>query len=172
MFQIVPLDAGDAPAVLTLYRKVAAHPSHGLAREVDEIDLIYVEEFLDRGARSGLCLGVRSDDRALWGEIHASRMGPAQFAHVLTDLTIVIDPDCQGKGVGAALFEAFIDTVRSGFPDIESIELGVRSGHARAIRLYERLGFVIEGRFARRVRLPDGSVEDDLAMTLHLRPNA
>jgi putative acetyltransferase len=168
MFDIVPLDAGDAPAILALYRNAAAQPSHGLEREVDEIDLPYIEGFLRSAGASGLCLGLRDGDGALRGEIHASRMGPAQFAHVLADLTIVVDPACQGKGAGAILFAAFIDAVRTGFPAIESVELGVRAGHVRAIALYERLGFVVEGRFARRVRLPDGTVEDDLAMTLHL----
>jgi putative acetyltransferase len=39
-----------------------------------------------------------------------------------------------------------------------------REGNTDAIRLYERLGFVIEGRFPGRVRLEDGSVEADIAM--------
>jgi ribosomal protein S18 acetylase RimI-like enzyme len=46
--------------------------------------------------------------------------------------------------------------------------LFVRAGHSGAIRLYQRLGFKIEGRFERRVRLADGNIEDDVAMALLL----
>jgi ribosomal protein S18 acetylase RimI-like enzyme len=44
----------------------------------------------------------------------------------------------------------------------------VRAGNTDAIRLYQRLGFKIEGRFVGRVYLPDGTVEDDIAMALLL----
>ena len=98
------------------------------------------------------------------GEIHASRLGPRQFAHNLTDLTVAVHPDFQGRGVGAALFEALFAEAAKLTPRIERIELMCREGNAGAVRLYERLGFVIEGRFPRRVRLKDGTVEDDLAM--------
>ena len=45
-----------------------------------------------------------------------------------------------------------------------------REGNIDAIRLYERLGFVMEGRFVQRVRMPDGRLEDDIAMGLLLTP--
>jgi len=52
--------------------------------------------------------------------------------------------------------------------DEPEIELLCREGNGGALRLYRRLGFVIEGRFHRRVRLKDGTVEDDLAMAKRL----
>jgi ribosomal protein S18 acetylase RimI-like enzyme len=48
------------------------------------------------------------------------------------------------------------------------VELMAREGNSEAIRLYERLGFQIEGRFPGRVRMPDGSTEADIAMGLLL----
>jgi RimJ/RimL family protein N-acetyltransferase len=47
---------------------------------------------------------------------------------------------------------------------VGKIELLVRASNQRAIRLYAKLGFVEEGRFKRRVRVPDGSFVDDIAM--------
>ena len=166
--RVSPVAPADAPEVLALYRAVASAPSHGLARETDEIDLAYVTDFLDRAARSGLSLGLRDETGALLGELHASRLGSAQFAHNLADLTIAIHPACQGRGAGTELFAAFIEAARRLVPRVERIELMVRSGHTRAFRLYQRLGFAIEGRFIGRVRLPGGAIEDDIAMALRL----
>jgi ribosomal protein S18 acetylase RimI-like enzyme len=89
-------------------------------------------------------------------------------AHNLTDLTVAVHPDVQGRGVGAALFEALFAAAEALTPRIERVELLCRHGNLRAVRLYQRLGFVIEGRFPRRVRLPDGTIEDDLAMARFL----
>ena len=47
---------------------------------------------------------------------------------------------------------------------VQKIELLLRATNARAIHLYSKLGFVEEGRFKNRIRLPDGSFIDDIAM--------
>ena len=44
----------------------------------------------------------------------------------------------------------------------------VREGLTHAIRLYERLGFRLEGRFERRFRLANGAYEADLPMAVLL----
>jgi ribosomal protein S18 acetylase RimI-like enzyme len=152
----------DAPAILALHI-AAASRGGGLARAPDEMDLPGIEAALARPLANGVALTAWVGD-AIAGEIHASRLGPRQFAHNLTDLTVAVHPDFQGRGVGAALFEALFAAAATLTPKIERVELLCRHGNARAVRLYRRLGFVIEGRFPRRVRLPDGTIEDDLAM--------
>jgi ribosomal protein S18 acetylase RimI-like enzyme len=87
---------------------------------------------------------------------------------VLTDLTVAVDPDFQGQGVGRRLFEALFAAVAGMTPKIERIELMAREGNTHAVRLYERLGFRIEGRMPGRVRMPDGTADTDLAMGLRL----
>ena len=160
--------ADDATQVLALYR-AAAGGSGGLARRPEEMDLAYVEGFLAKAHAGGVSLGAWIDGR-LAGEIHASRIGPDQFAHVLSDLTVAVDPAWQGKGVGRALFAALFAAARELSPTVTRIELMAREGNIDAIRLYERLGFVMEGRFVQRVRMPDGRLEDDIAMGLLLTP--
>lgn len=152
----------NAPDVLTLYRAAAAGRG-GLARRPDEIDLGYVQAFLARASAGGVSLGSYVDE-VLAGEIHATRIGPRQFAHVLTDLTVAVHPDYQGRGLGQALFQGLFAAAVTLTPPAERIELMAREGNGDAIRLYERLGFVIEGRFPGRVRLEDGTVEADIAM--------
>jgi ribosomal protein S18 acetylase RimI-like enzyme len=152
----------DAPAILTVHQAAASNGG-GLAREPDEMDLAGIEASLAKPLQDGVALIAWIDGRPA-GEIHASRYAPRQFAHNLTELTVAVHPDFQGRGVGAALFEALFVEAAAMSPPIERIELLCREGNAGAVRLYQRLGFVIEGRFIRRVRRKDGTVEDDLAM--------
>jgi ribosomal protein S18 acetylase RimI-like enzyme len=151
-------------ALVTLHRATAAAPG-GLARTPEEIDAAYASGFVAKTSVGGIALGAWADG-ALAGEIHAGRMGIAQFAHVLTDLTVAVHPAWQGRGVGSALFRALFAAALK--PKVERVELMAREGNSEAIRLYERLGFQIEGRFPGRVRMPDGSTEADIAMGLLL----
>ena len=167
-YETRPITLSQAGAVLSLYRAAAAGPG-GLARRPDEMDLAYVEGFLGKALAGGVTLGAWRGE-VLCGEIHASRIGPEQFAHVLSDLTVAVDPAWQGRGVGRALFAALFEAARALSPQVTRIELMAREGNIDAIRLYERLGFVIEGRFVQRVRMPDGRLEDDIAMGLLLTP--
>jgi len=164
---IRPTTPADAPAILELHI-AAASRGGGLAGEPDEMNLAAIEGSLARPFQDGVALIAWIDGKPA-GEIHASRYAPRQFAHNLTELTVAVHPDFQGRGVGAALFEAlFVEAARMA-PPIERVELMCREGNAHAVRLYQRLGFVIEGRFPKRVRLADGTVEDDLAMGKRLQ---
>lgn len=165
---IRPSRPADGLAILALHRAAASNGG-GLAREPDEMDLAGIEATLDRPFVNGVALTAWVGE-AIAGEIHASRLGPRQFAHNLTDLTVAVHPDFQGRGVGAALFEALFVAAAELTPAIERIELMCREGNLGAVRLYQRLGFVIEGRFPNRVRLKDGTRDDDLAMAKVLRP--
>jgi putative acetyltransferase len=165
------LTEADALAVLALYRATAAGPNSGLARCPDEMDLAWVQGFLGKASAGGATLGVWAG-AVLAGEVHASRMGPRQFDHNLMDLTVAVHPDWQGRGVGARLFEGLFSAAAAMTPRIERIELAVREGNPGARRLYERLGFVAEGRHPGRVRLPDGTMDTDITMTKVLPPPA
>lgn len=155
----------DADGMLELYR--AAGESGGLARRRHEIEPRHIACYLDNSLAAGLSLVAVVDGRIV-GELHGWAMEPEQFAHVLSDVTIAVHPDAQGQGVGRRLFEAFIAHVRVDMPRIRRIELACRETNARAIALYESLGFRIEGRLTGRVYDPAGFYEDDLMMGLLL----
>jgi len=84
------------------------------------------------------------------------------ISHVFR-LTIVVHPGFLGRGIGAALMRDLIDWAEQ-TPRVGKIELLVRATNERAVRLYSKLGFVEEGRFRNRVRLPNGSFVDDISM--------
>ena len=162
-------DVSDQEAVLKLYQKVAREPG-GLARLEPEVDADYIAGFLAAGVERGLGLVALLDD-ALVGEIHAYAPGLFCFAHVLSDLTIAVDPDAQGAGVGRRLFSEFMQTVAEELQDIQRVELIARESNQRAIRFYESLGFEQEGVFRDRIRNLDGSLEADIPMAW-MRPGS
>jgi ribosomal protein S18 acetylase RimI-like enzyme len=165
MISALTPDATDR--VIALYRAAAAAGS-GLARAPEEIDEPYVRAFLGRAQQDGVSRAVWTPDGTLAAEIHALRMIPAQFGHVLSDLTVAVHPDWQNKGLGTLLFGSLIEVARALSPPVTRTELLAREGNAGAIRLYQRAGFRIEGRLEGRVRLPDGRLEDDIAMAMLL----
>lgn len=166
-FTVRPAVPDDAPAILALHRRVAAQPG-GLARQPDEVTADYVAHAMAVAADGGLNLVAVDAGGALCGELHVERMKVAIFAHVLTDLTVAVDPDWQGRGVGSALFRALILAARTMTPPVGRIELWTGAANLGAQRLYERIGFKIEGRMIGRGRLPDGTVDDDIVMGLLL----
>jgi ribosomal protein S18 acetylase RimI-like enzyme len=158
-----PLSLTDAPLALLLMRRAEG----GLGRLPDEMDLAWMEESLTGALSGGVAIGAWDGSR-LVGMIKASRMPSVQFQHVLWDLTVAVDPESQGSGIGKRLFEALFANAATLTPKVERIELVVREGLTHGIRLYKRLGFQLEGRFERRFRLSNGSYEADLPMALFL----
>lgn len=154
----------DRDAILAVHRAAAVTPA-ALARSPEEVTPAYAEAAI----AADVCLVAVDVDGAVCGEIHAKRETVALFAHVLGGLTVAVHPDHQGRGVGSQLFEALIAWARAAEPEIVRIELAAGAGNPGAVRLYERLGFVHEGRQRARGRLPDGRFEDDILMGLLLR---
>ena len=158
-----PLSMADAPEVLRVMRKAAG----GLSRQPHEMDLAWAEDALAGALDGGVAIGAW-EGVILAGVIKSSRMPSLQFQHVLWDLTVAVDPDVQRRGIARGLFEALLSAAAAVRPRVRRIELVVREDLTHAIRLYESLGFRIEGRFEGRFRLPDGRYEADLPMALFL----
>jgi ribosomal protein S18 acetylase RimI-like enzyme len=166
----VQLRAGrrdDAVAIQHLYETVAAS-SGGIARTAAEVTRDYVNEFVAHSLERGfLIVAERSGITGLAGELHAYRSDLRNFAHVLGDLTVAVHPDAQGQGIGRMLFTWLLDDVRSNYADILRVELVTQESNVRALRLYESLGFVREGRLEGRIRNPTGGMEADIPMAWH-----
>lgn len=163
-FIIESAAAADTAGIVELYTAVAAIEG-GLARTAGEISTEYVRYFLQNSLQTGITLIARQiDDGKIIGEIHGYALGPKVFAHVLGELTIAVHPDFQGLGIGKALFSKFLNDVRENRPDILRVELIARESNAKAIEFYQKLGFIIEGRFRNRIRSVGGGFEDDVPM--------
>ena len=83
-------------------------------------------------------------DGAVVGWCDISRTGRGNSAHVGV-LGIGLLPPFRGQGLGRKLMKAAIDAAWQG-NRFDRIELTVNSQNLNAITLYEKLGFVLEGR--------------------------
>jgi putative acetyltransferase len=83
-------------------------------------------------------------------------------------LGISVLPEAQGYGVGSALMAALCDYADR-WAGALRIELGVYTDNARAIGLYKKFGFEIEGTM-RGYAMRDGQFADTFAMA-RLHPN-
>jgi putative acetyltransferase len=84
-----------------------------------------------------------------------------RFRHSGT-LAIAVHDDYQGRGVGVALLRAELD-LADRFLALRRIQLEVDVDNPRAIAVYEKVGFVQEGRL-RCFKIRDGKPVDSIVM--------
>lgn len=148
--------------LLQLYKKVA-EISGGIIRIQDDIKEEYISSFLKNSLDKGLIL-IATIDGKIVGEIHAYTPDIFAFQHILTDLTIVVHPNNQGKGIGRKLFEKFLKITKTEMPHIKRIELYTREQDKRNVKFYESLGFINEGRQKDKIYVSKSEFETPLHM--------
>lgn len=154
----------DSETIRSLYQRVASIEG-GLARKRHEVTSEYVSSFVQKSIANGLIyLAVDSESSTIIGEIHCYAMGIEVFSHVFSELTIAVNPQYQGKGIGRMLFRKLLDVITIEYPEILRVELIARESNSKAIAFYESLGFRIEGRFTDRIRSVGGGFEADIPM--------
>ncbi|PRX54848.1 GNAT family N-acetyltransferase [Flagellimonas meridianipacifica] len=152
----------DKEELYQLYKKVAG-VSDGIIRNEEEIDAAYITDFLTKSIDKGLILTAIIEGKIV-GEIHAYTPDIYAFQHILTDLTIVVDPMYQGKGIGRRLFEKFLSIVTNDLTHIRRIELYTREHNLRNIKFYESLGFINEGRQKDKIYVSKSTFETPIHM--------
>jgi ribosomal protein S18 acetylase RimI-like enzyme len=155
----------DIPRLVKLHRDVA-RVSGGIARMEDEVNDDHVRHFVEKSLAGGFIIVAEDekDSDVLVAEIHAWKIGLRSFNHVLSNLTIVVHPDHQGKGIGRMIFMLLLDEIVRTRPDIGKVELYTSEKNTKAISLYQSLGFMIEGRMEMRYKNREGMFEADIPM--------
>jgi ribosomal protein S18 acetylase RimI-like enzyme len=158
----------DASVLAAAERAIASVPGM-LASRPDEIEDDAVREMIfdlnDRGRGNYL---VAEHAGAVIGHAFLESLSLAATSHVVR-LTITVHEGHQRRGVGRALMNELLRWARSN-PDVEKVELQVRSSNDRAIALYRSLGFVEEGRKTRRLKIGPNEYLDDVYMALWVGP--
>ena len=155
----------DIPALVKLYKAVAKTEGF-IARLEHEVTEEYVTNFVNKSLATGLIIVGESETNPeeLIAEVHGYTADLEIFNHVLGDVTFLVHPDHQGKGIGRTIFTIFLDEIVNQRTDIGKVELFTGESNRRAIGLYQSLGFMIEGRMEMRYRTPSGNYEADIPM--------
>jgi ribosomal protein S18 acetylase RimI-like enzyme len=155
----------DHASIFALYLAVGAAPI-GIARSPEEITGDYISHFMQLAATRGIELVIENPavPGEIVAEIHCYQPAPKILHHIMSDLTIAVRPDFQGRGLGKMIFSHLLAVINNTRPDIVRVELLTQESNERAIALYTQLGFVIEGRFERRVKARHGRLEADIPM--------
>lgn len=158
----------DAPLLASAERAIANVPGQ-LASTPDEIDDDTVRtKILDLADLTRGIYVVAEHLGVLVGHAFLEPLTLAATSHVVR-LTIAVHEGHQGQGVGRALMNELLRWARSN-PQIEKVELQVRSSNERARALYQSLGFVEEGRKTRRLKIGPNQYLDDVYMALWVGP--
>jgi ribosomal protein S18 acetylase RimI-like enzyme len=125
--------------------------------------------FNERTLPANVVVGEVGGRVAGYGKIEHPTPLPAS-AHVWHLTGLGVDPAYEGIGAGRALVEALIELARE--RGGRRVTLRVFAANERAQRLYERLGFEVEGVLRREFMVGDGDYVDDVLMALDLtRPS-
>jgi len=165
MFKIRHANTSDFNKIYALYKKVATKTT-GLAHSGDEITDEHIESIMQNSSETGIELVIDHPDNSnqIIAEIHCYKLIPKVFSHVLSELTIAVDPDHQGKGIGRMIFMYLLDFIRNNRSDIMRVELISSESNLKAISLYESLGFTMEGKFEHRIKNNRNELEADIPM--------
>lgn len=151
------------------YLKNTAGETPFLLRYPDEADFTeeaerrILQNWLDDP--SGIMLNAWVDGR-LAGNCALMSKGRQRKLRHRAEIAIAVRKSCWGLGLGSALLNRVLTLAKAlGY---EQLELEVIDGNDRALRLYERLGFVQTGRTPRAFRYDDGSYRDEIQMVLRL----
>ena len=163
MIEIREIREEDVSAFRQALDSVCRERKYLVAMQAPEVER--VPAFVEANLRSGFPQFVAEEGGRIVGWSDAipgdAESGSAQIGRLGMG---VIEP-YRGKGIGGRLLGSTIEKARR--IGLEKIELSVYSGNSAAIALYEKRGFVIEGR-KKRGRLVDGVYEDVLFMALEL----
>lgn len=154
----------DKKGLLELYRKVAKM-SGGIARDENEITAEYILNNLKKSIKNGIYMVINNpNDKKITAAIHCYKPEPKIFSHVLSELTVVVDPEYQNQGLGKLLFNSLLRHIEENRSDILRVELVARESNVKAINFYKKLGFKVEGRLEKRIDNDTNTFEADIPM--------
>jgi RimJ/RimL family protein N-acetyltransferase len=168
--RIRPLEVEDAEAVLDYINRVTAETDF-LALESGELDwpIEKEREFIEshRVADNKLVIAAEVGNHIV-GLSGFTGDDKKKMRHS-GELGITVRREFWGLGLGSALMACVIDWAKSSGV-VRKIGLRVRTDNVRAIRLYERFGFVGEGTISRQF-LVAGRFRDAYLMGLEVNPS-
>ena len=162
-FEVRRAREGDVEGWLALFEAVAS-----------EGRWIGTEAPLDRERFSdGYAASIANDDVAVFmAEADSAIVGQIRIEllrYGVAELGMMVADEWRGRGVGSALLSASIDWART--KGAHKVALQMWPHNERALALYEKFGFEVEGRLRRHYPRRNGEIWDAVVMGL-LLPDA
>ena len=149
--------SGDATAMARVIAVVAGEGSIGTESPVDvDARAQQFRETIESPGAGGMW--VLDDEGAIVGTAGALESGSAG----VLSLGMALLPGARGRGGGRALLDVIVEHARTG--GAHKVELEVWPDNARAISLYTRAGFHVEGVRRDHYRRRDGRLRSTLLM--------
>ena len=154
----------DAAAVVELYRRILAEGRWFMTHldeftGTDEWQAKVIREWNEEANSRFL---VARMGGAVVGAMSITGGNKDRTKHVGL-IEIFVDRPARGLGVGRSLMEAGIMWAERS-PIVHKLALHVFEDNERAVDLYRRLGFVVEGRLIGEFQERDGTLRNDLVM--------
>lgn len=153
----------DLKPIYSLYQKVISANPNNLMQGIDEISISYVQEMLNNGLKRGLILLLEKDS-SLIGYLKAFTSPYRRCAHVLTNTTMMIDPQWQNQGYGSQLMNAYLTEIKTNLRHIYRFEVLPFASNQKAINFYVKHGFVMENSSRDKIRNIKGNFESEMIM--------
>jgi RimJ/RimL family protein N-acetyltransferase len=158
----------DAEPILAHVRRILEEPGVCITRAPDEFVTTVEQErrFIADYAAADNCLFLVAEAGEELIGLLTLRGGTRRSLRHEVELVVNVAKDWRGRGVGTALITSAISWAKQAGV-VSRMELKVFTRNKTAVRLYERLGFVIEGT-RRKAVFKDGRYEDNYVMAMLL----
>lgn len=153
----------DAEALLKHAEKVYGEGRNLLtAPEEFNVTLEQEVQWLKDNKVKGHLTLVGEHDSIIVGMLNATKGSRKRVKHICM-FGISIQEEFCNHGLGSKMIQRLLDWAKEA-KDIEKVCLEVFAHNERAIHVYEKLGFKVEGRKERHVKFEDGTYSDELIM--------
>jgi RimJ/RimL family protein N-acetyltransferase len=159
-YRVVPNADGYVERFRDVLDAVARERQYIAFQEAPPLD--EVRRFVQENVRDGRPCFVALDGERVIGWCDISSLNRPVFAHAGVLGMGVLD-GYRGQGVGRLLITTTLDAAKAA--GLTRVELTVFQHNQRAMKLYEKMGFVVEGVKRRGVRV-DGNYVDLISMAL------
>ena len=163
-FEIRPASVSDASGILALSRAVIAEEIYQLTSSAEfnltlDDEIKWIESILSK--KNSIILVAEKNSEVIGIlDFHSGRR--VRVAHT-GEFGMSVKKAYRGEGVGFALLDTLISWVKA-IPEIERISLQVHSNNNAARKLYENLGFEIEGVKNRDIKFSTSEYVDSILM--------
>ncbi len=162
--QIRPTVLEDAAGIVAHMKRIAAEPDNGITRNVDEVRTIDEEQTqiqLYALRDNAMQIVAVTTANAVIGLANCSGGQRHSMQHS-GGIGITVDREWRNQRIGTAMMQ-YLMTWAQNTGIIRRMELEVFTHNARAIHVYQKLGFVIEGT-KHQAYLRDGRYVDSYLM--------